>query len=171
MISSSAVIPMVNARDQVITGIVAPQAGEALIREVFPSVAAIPAVATPGRIFIKSIVLAPLGWGLMLPFYFLKILPGLARRYTLTNRRVMLRRGLKPVASGEVNLSEIDEVRVVTDANSQFFRAATLEIVSDGKVVLTLPGCPEAEAFRISILSSCRAWAPGRLKAVFVAAK
>ena len=107
----------------------------------------------------------------MLPFYFLKILPFMARRYTLTNRRVMLRRGLKPVADGEVKLSEIDEVRVVKDANSQFFRAATLEMVSDGKVVLTLPGCPEADAFRISIINSCKAWAPGRLKEVFVAAK
>ena len=162
---------MGKARDQVIPGIGAPGAGEALIREVFTSVAARPAVASLGRMCILSIAFAPLGWGLMLPFYFLKILPGLARRYTLTNRRVMLRRGLKPVASGEVKLSEIDDVRVVTDANSQFFRAATLEIVSDGKVVLTLPGCPEADAFRISILNSCRAWAPGRLKEVFVAAK
>jgi hypothetical protein len=162
---------MVNARDQVIAGVVAPQAGEALIREVFPSVAAMPAVATLGRTLILTFVLAPLGWGLMLPVYFLKILPFFARRYTLTNRRVMLRRGMKPVAAGEVPLSEIDEVRVVTDANSKFFRAATLEIVSGGKVMLTLPGCPEADAFRISILNACRAWAPGRLKEVFVAAK
>jgi hypothetical protein len=162
---------MVNAREQVVTGVVAPQAGEALIREVFPSVAAIPAVASLGRSLILSFVLAPLGWFLMLPFYFMKILPGLARRYTLTNRRVMLRRGIKPVPSGEVNLGDIDDVRVVTDGNSVFFRAATLEIVSGGKVALTLPGCPEAEAFRISILNACKAWAPGRLKAVFVPAK
>ena len=59
----------------------------------------------------------------------------------------------------------------MTDGNSQFFRAATLEIVSAGKVMLTLPGCPEADAFRISILNACRAWAPGRLKEVFVASK
>jgi hypothetical protein len=162
---------MVNAREQVVTGVVAPQAGEALIREVFPSVAAIPAVATLGRSLILSIVLAPLGWFLMLPFYFLKILPGMARRYTLTNRRVMIRRGLKPVASGEVNLGDIDDVRVVTDGNSKFFRAANLEIVSGGKVVLTLPGCPEAEAFRISVINACKAWAPGRLKPVFVPSK
>jgi hypothetical protein len=162
---------MSNVREQVVTGVVPPQLGEALIREVFPSVAAIPAVATPGRKLICSIVLAPAGWALMLPFYFLKILPGLARRYTLTNRRVMLRRGLKPVPSQEVKLSEIDDVRVVKDANSHFFRAATLEIVSGGKVVLTLPGVPEADAFRISILNACKAWAPGRIQPVFVPAK
>lgn len=162
---------MIHASQQVITGVVAPQAGEALIRETFPSVAAMPAVASLGRTCIRSIVLAPLGWGLMLPFYFLKILPGLARRYTLTNQRIMIRRGLKPVASAEVKLSEIDDVRVVKDANSVFFRAGTLEIVSNGKVVLTLPGVPEPDAFRISLLNACRAWAPGRLKEVFVPSK
>jgi hypothetical protein len=151
--------------------VVPPQLGEALIREVFPSVAAMPAVATLGRKLVCSIVLAPAGWALMLPVYFLKILPGVARRYTLTNRRVMLRRGLKPVPSQEVKLSEIDDVRVVKDANTQFFRAATLEIVSGGKVVLTLPGVPEADAFRISILNACKAWAPGRIQPVFVPAK
>jgi hypothetical protein len=157
--------------EQVVTGVVPPQLGEALIREAFPSVAAMPAVATLGRTLICSIALAPLGWFLMLPFYFLKVLPGFSRRYTLTNRRVMLRRGIKPVPSEEVKLSEIDDVRVVKDANSKFFRAGTLEIVSGGKTVLTLPGVPEPDAFRIAILNACRAWAPGRIQPVFVPAK
>jgi hypothetical protein len=162
---------MGNPREQVVAGVVPPQLGEALIREKFPSVAAIPAVATLGRTLICSIIGAPLGWALMLPFYFMKILPGLARRYTLTNRRLMIRRGLKPVPSAEVKLSEIDDVRMVKDANSAFFRAANLEIVSDGKVILTLPGVPDAEAFRIGVLNACKAWAPGRIKPVFVPAK
>ena len=38
-------------------------------------------------------VLAPLGWLLMSGFYFGKILPILMRRYTLTNRRLMIRKG------------------------------------------------------------------------------
>ena len=53
----------------------------------------------------------------MLPFYFLKILPFVARRYTVTNRRVMVRRGLKPVSSQEVALADIDEVRVRKDGD------------------------------------------------------
>ncbi len=162
---------MKDAYVQVVTGIVPPQLGEALIRESFPSVAAFVPVATAGRILICSIIGAPLGWFLMLPVYFLKILPFFARRYTVTNRRVMIRRGLKPLPSAEVSLAQIDEVRIVRDANSHFFRAGTLEMVSSGKVVLTLPAVPEPESFRIAILSACRAWAPGRIQPVFVPAK
>lgn len=160
-------------RKQVVVGVVPPQLGEALIREAFPSLAAFPAVATLGRLLILSIVGAPLGWGLMLPFYFLKVLPGLARRYQLTNRRLMACAGMRAVPKEEVPLADIDEVRVVTDANSKFFVAATLEIVSKGNVRMTLCGVPEAEAFRLAILNACKAWVPEKAKAqgVFIPSK
>src|SRR5581483_10612213 len=104
-----------------------------------------------GRLLILSIIGAPLGWGVMLFFYFLKILPVGALRYALTNRRLMVLRGWKQCSalhmiksktppSEEIPLAEIDDVRVVSDANSDFFRSGTLEVVSRGKVVLTLPG-------------------------------
>ncbi|MBL8797802.1 MAG: PH domain-containing protein [Planctomycetia bacterium] len=147
---------------QPITGIVPPQLGEATIRVAWPSVSATPAVATLGRKLILSIALAPLGWGLMLPFYFRKILPFLAMRYTLTNRRLMIQRGLKPQVSQEVALADIDEVRVVRDANSVFFRSGDLEIVSKGAVKLRLAGVPEPDAFRQAVLNSCMAWVPGK---------
>lgn len=160
-------------RNQAVTGVVPPQLGEALIRDTYPSVQAFPAVATLGRTLIFSIVGAPLGWAIMIPFYFMKVLPFLARRYTLTNRRVVIRHGLKGVPGEQVALAEIDDVRVVTDANSKFFVAATLEIISKGEVKLTLRGTPEAEAFRISILSACKAWVPekSRSQGVFIPAK
>src|SRR5437764_14665497 len=78
-----------------VTGLTPPQTGEALIREAYPSVTRFPAVASAGRALIRSIVGAPLGWGLMLFFYFLKILPFGALRYALTNRRLMVLRGWK----------------------------------------------------------------------------
>src|SRR6187401_656579 len=105
----------------------------------------------------------------MLPFYFLKVL----WRYRLTNRRLMICRGLKPAPSQEIPLSDIDEVRVVRDDNSQFFLAGTLEIVSKGIVKLTLPAVPEPDAFRLSILQACKAWVPEKSKeqGTFVPAK
>ena len=87
---------MNDVRRQAITGLVPPLFGEALIREAWPSVTAIPAAAGLGRALMRSIVLAPLGWALLLPVYFMKILPFIARRYTLTNRRLMVQRGLRP---------------------------------------------------------------------------
>jgi hypothetical protein len=107
-------------------------------------------------------ILAPLSWLLMAPFYFKKILPFLALRYTLTNRRLMIMRGLKPAPTQEIPLADIDEVRIVKDANTPFFGAANLEIVSNGKVALTLRGVPGPEAFKHAILNACMAWVPGK---------
>jgi len=156
---------MTDVRTQPVTGLTPPQVGEALIRGAWPSVAATPAVARLGRALILSIIGAPLGWLVMAPFYFMKVLPFLATRYTLTNRRVMIQRGLKPVPVQEVPLADIEEVRVVKDDNSAFFRSATLELVSKGQVALTLPGVPEPEAFRQAILNACMAWVPGKAAA------
>jgi hypothetical protein len=135
---------------------------EATIREVWPSVTVYSGVANLGEKLIRSIILAPLGWLLMLPVYFLKVLPFFARRYTLTNRRIMIQRGIKPVSVSEVALSEIDEVRLDRSTANPFFRAATLEIISQGKVALTLPGVPDPESFRAAILNACTAWVPGK---------
>lgn len=166
-----AVATMNEMREQVVTGVVPPALGEALIREAWPSVTAFPMVAHLGRKLILSIAGAPLGWMLMLPFYFFKILPFVARRYTLTNRRLMVRRGLKPEPTQEVALAEIDDARVVKDGASDFFRAGTLEIFSKDKIVLTLAGVPEPDSFRLAILNACTAWVPGKTRGPFVPAK
>src|ERR1700722_12508824 len=107
---------------QAVTGVVPPELGEAKIREAWPSVASHPAVASLGRRLTGTIVLAPLAWLLMSVVYFGKLLPVIGRRYTLTNRRLMIRNGWKAFPSKEVALAAIDEVRMVLDGNSDFFR-------------------------------------------------
>ncbi|HYV38254.1 MAG TPA: PH domain-containing protein [Gemmataceae bacterium] len=155
---------------QVITGVVPPLLGEARIREAYPSVQSKPAVASLGRALTGTIVLAPLGWLLMSAVYFGKVLLVIGRRYTLTNRRLMVRKGWKCSVGQEVGLADIDDVRVVLDANSDFFRAGNLEIISRGQVVMTLPGVPEPEGFRHAILNACNAWVPNRNRGPFLAA-
>jgi hypothetical protein len=151
--------------NQAIAGLLPPSLGEARIRDAYPSVAANFAIATLGYRLTQTIFLAPVAWIVMSVAYFGKVLPIIGRRYSLTNRRLMIRAGWagKPIA--EVPLSDIEEVRIVTDANSNFFRAATLEIVKSGKVVLSLPGVPEPDSFRQAILNTADAWVPGRCKA------
>jgi hypothetical protein len=156
---------MTDVRTQPVTGLTPPQIAEAWIRVAWPSVAAYPAVATLGRKLILSIAGAPLGWLVMAPFYFRKVLPIIGTRYTLTNRRLMIQQGLTRVPVAEVALSEIEEVRLVKDENSDFFRSATLEVISKGQVRLTLPGVREPDGFRHAILNACLAWVPGRAAA------
>lgn len=156
---------MADMQAQVITGVVSPEQGEALIRQTFPSVTTVPAIASLGRVVMGTPllrVLSPLVWPLLLLVYVKKVLPGLGTRYTLTNRRLMIQRGLRPSPAQSVPLADIDDVRLREDANSAFYRAATLEILHQGKVVLELPGVPEADSFRLAILNACKAWVPGR---------
>jgi hypothetical protein len=158
---------MVNATAQVVTGVVPPELGEAKIREAWPSVAASPALAGLGQALTRTIVLAPVAWMIMALAYFGKLLPFVARRYTLTNKRLMIRKGWSAKPVKEVALADIDEVRVQTNLNSNFFRAGTLEIVSKGQIVMMIPGMPEPDSFRQAILNACAAWVPGKAKALF----
>jgi len=151
---------MLDAAQKGATGVAPAHDGEVMIREVWPSVTIMPAAAALGQKLIRSIVLAPLGWFLLLPIYFLKILPFVAKRYTLTNRRLMIRRGLKATPSHEVSLDQFDDVRLVESSIDKFFRSATLEILSGSSVVLRLPAVPQADSFRRAVLDTRMAWAP-----------
>jgi hypothetical protein len=153
---------MTDGQKQAVTGLVPPQLDETTIRVVWPSVATSPAVAGMGRAMMRTIILAPLAWLMLAPFYFKKILPGLARRYTLTNRRLMIQRGWKRKSPQEIALSEIDDVRLNPDSYDGFYRTANLEIISKGQVVLTLLGVPNAESFRHAIVNAYKAWVPGK---------
>jgi uncharacterized membrane protein YdbT with pleckstrin-like domain len=149
---------MLDAAQKGATGVAPDHDGEVMIREVWPSVTIMPAAAALGQKLICSIVLAPLGWFLLLPIYFLKILPFVAKRYTLTNRRLLIRRGLKATPAQQVPLNQIDDVRLVESSIDKFFRSATLEILSGGNVVLRLPAIPQADSFRRAVLDTRIAW-------------
>jgi hypothetical protein len=92
-------------------------------------------------------------------------MPFLSTRYTLTNRRLMIQRGLKPRPVHEVALSDIDDVRIVQDSHVDFYKSATLEVLSKDRVVLTLKGVPESDSFRHTILNTVAAYVPGKSKA------
>src|SRR5215207_144424 len=105
-----------------ITGLLPPEIAESRIRERWPSVASVPAIASLGRKLNDTYLLAPLGWLLMSTVFFGKFIPFKARRYTITNRRAMITLGLTRKPGPEVPLQFIDDVNVVYDANSDFFR-------------------------------------------------
>ena len=151
-------LSMIDMSQQAVTGLVPPQVGEALIREVFPSVTANPGVAAVGEKLARTIVLAPVAWPSLGFFYFKKIAPVFAKRYTLTNKRLMIRRGLKPKPTRQIDLADIEDVRLQPGSYSHFYRSGTLEIVSRGQVAMRLRGVPEAEGFRRTIINACLAF-------------
>jgi uncharacterized membrane protein YdbT with pleckstrin-like domain len=134
------------------------------IREIWPSVKRVPAVANLGKLLNNTIVLAPLGWLVMAGVYFGKVLPFVAVRYRLTDKRIMILRGWKGSIRQQVPLAEIDDVQLDPASIDQFFRSANLKIIHGGKAVMTLVAVPDAESFRHAILDARNAWAPGRVK-------
>ena len=155
-------VTMMDSRSQAVSGLAPPQLAEATMRVVWPSVAAFPGPAAVGRALMSSMILAPLGWLLLAPVYFLKVLPGFARRYVLTNRRLMFQKGLHLNSVQEVALADIDDVLIDKDGNSEFYRSANLRIIAHGQTAMTLHGVVGPEAFRHAILSACMAWVPGK---------
>jgi hypothetical protein len=171
---SQDVVPSANGQmpRQAVAGLMPPQLAEAMIREVWPSVRSISAsLAGLSAALMRSLFLAPLGWGLNLLLFGRKFAPMLCQRYTLTNRRLMIQRGWKPTPAQEVALKDIDDVRLVPDSYDAFYRAGDLQVLSGGKEVLKLVSVPEPESFRQAIVNAVKAWGgPDKLKGPFVPA-
>jgi hypothetical protein len=156
---------------QAVAGLMPPELGEAMIREVWPSVTAyMRGMTRLAATLMKTVFLAPLGWLVLAPVFGRKLSPVICQRYTLTNRRLMIRRGLKPSPAKEVLLSEIDDVRIVPDSLDSFYLAGDLEVISKGQAVMRLAGVPEPESFRHSILNAVKAWVPEKAKGPWLAA-
>ena len=157
---------LVQIQDQAVTG-VASSRSEALIREIWPSVTTSPAAAGLAKRLQRSIFLAPIGWLVLAPVWgahLLGFLPGLGRlavRYRLTNKRLAVCTGFPPKVSREVSLDRIHNVKLITEDETGFYLAATLEMLDDkGATIFTLPGVPEPESVRNSIMQAVTAWGP-----------
>jgi hypothetical protein len=157
---------------QAVAGLMPPQLSEAMIREVWPSIMdASAGIASLSGKLIRSVFLAPFGWMLNGLLFGKKLAPIVCKRYTLTNRRLMVRRGWKPAPIHEVALQDIDEVRLVPDSYDAFYRSGDLQVFSGGKEVLKLTGVPDPESFRHAILNAVKAWGgPDKLKGPFIPA-
>ncbi len=156
---------------QAVAGLMPPQLAEAMIREVWPTVAAFsPGLSRLGERLMKTIVLAPLAWLLLAPLFGWKFRPFFCRRYTLTNRRLMIQRGIKPEPVAEVPLAEIDDVRLAPETYDPFFLSGDLEVLSKGQVRLRLPGVSEPESFRHAVINAVKAWVPDKAKGPFLPA-
>jgi hypothetical protein len=160
-----------------VTGLVPPEVAEATIREAWPGFAAgSPAFGKLLQKLTATIILAPLAWLLLAPAFLLirvGLAPLLTRRYVLTNRRLLIRKGFNPKAKPveEIPLAAIDDVRLDEASKNAFYRCADLEVWSQGKPALKLPAVPEAESFRRAIINAYKAWVPGKAdNAAFVPA-
>ena len=179
---------MEDLRKQAVTGLIPPQVTEATIAIRWPSVAAymggkpadlgqaiqeaakrllqgVMALPQLWLVCLLLILLTPIAaliavaaWILLAPFYFVKLMPFLMRRYVLTNKRVMVQEGWALTPGLQVNLSDIKEVRVAPGSERPFYLSADLEFLFGESGSMTLRGVPEYMTFKSAIENAYLAW-------------
>lgn len=149
-----------------IAGVVPPEYAEATITTTWPSNAATGLGRLLGRlysiragvwIFTVGNIVALLSIPVALGLFFYLLAPGVARRYRLTNRRVLIESGvtLKPLSW--VDLTEFDAIVIEVLPGQAWYPAGDL-IFSKGPIeTFRLQGVPRPEGFRNTCLEAQRA--------------
>ena len=89
-------------------------------------------------------------------------MPGACRRYTLTNRRLIVQLGLTAKDGPSIGLDEFDAVEVGIMPGQDFLHAGDLIFKRDGKEVFRLPGVSRPEGFRQVCLKARNSLIRGR---------
>lgn len=130
---------------------------------VWPTLAATSLGRTLGRLYTIPIGIGWLTLGklivllsipVMLPLFFLTLLPHTARRYRLTNRRVIIEKGVAGHAERWVELDRFDTIDVVVQPGQAWYPAGDL-VFHNGQVeTFRLTGVSRPETFRQTCLKA-----------------
>jgi hypothetical protein len=149
---------------QPIAGVYPAESREVTVMTVWPSVAKYPLGQALGRlyairwpdiyIFRLGNLLALLCIPLSLPLFFLRIAPGIGTRYRLTNRRVIVERGLVGSEDKAVDLDRFDTIDIAVQPGQAWYDAGDLVFKLGNVETFRLEGVSRPEAFRATCLKS-----------------
>lgn len=150
-----------NLSQQPISGVVPPATAEATVMTVWPSVASTGLGRSLGRLYRiregvgpisvgRLALLATIPLGLML--YFSLRMPWAIRRYRLTNRRVLIERGINPVVEQYVDLDRFDAIDLAVSPGQEWYAAGDLVFRRGPIETLRLAGVSRPESFRQTCL-------------------
>jgi hypothetical protein len=153
---------------QAISGVTAPEAAEVTVMIVWPTIAATSLgralgrlysiragfgrVVTFGRIFVLLSI--PVALGL---FFFL-LLPGIGRRYRLTNRRVIIEHALSGKPDRWVALEDFDGIRIEVLPGQEWHAAGEMIFLKGQVESFRLHGVSRPESFRQTCLKVRQAY-------------
>lgn len=147
---------------QAITGVTPFQSGEATVMTVWPSICALAIGRWIGRICmiggkspwaigkLLALLLIPVA----INVFFHMLSPWGARRYRLTNRRVIVEKGLKPVEDRSVEFDRFDTIEVEVLPGQEWFPAGDLVFKKGAVETFRLSGVPRPETFRQTCLKA-----------------
>jgi hypothetical protein len=99
-------------------------------------------------------LIALLSIPIALVLYFMRIAPGIGVRYRLTNRRIIVERGLTSVQDKAVDLDRFDSVNVDVQPGQAWYHAGDLVFKLGNVETFRLEGVSRPEAFRETCLKS-----------------
>ncbi len=152
---------------QPIAGVAPPELKETTIAIVWPSIAAYPS----GR-FLGGLYSIRLGFYIVrvgnflalasiphaLALYFWKLLPWVGSRYRLTNKRLIVERGMKYLEEKSVELDRYSEIDIVVQPGQAWFHAGDLIFRHDNVETFRLEGVSRPESFRQICLKAQRGY-------------
>lgn len=142
---------------QAIAGVVPPGSGEVDSMTIWPTIGRYSLGRTVGKLsanrtgwgfFTLGKVLAVVTIPISLVAFAWRLLPFVARRYTLTNQRVVVEKGLSKVEEKSISLDEFDAIEVRVTPGQEFFHAGDLVFKRGTEEVLCLSGVSRPEPFR-----------------------
>jgi hypothetical protein len=154
--------------DQAITGVSPASVKETMIMTVWPSNAMYGvgralgqayAIEFPGiYIFKLGNLFALLSIPIALVLYFMRVAPFVGRRYTLTNRRVIVYRGLQVEEERSVPLDRFDAIDVVVRPGQEWYDAGDLVFRMGNTETFRLVGVSRPRAFRAQCIKAHMAY-------------
>ncbi len=154
---------------QAITGVSPPELAEVSIATAWPSIAITRLGRWMGKLFENNTVVGPLhltlgriavlmSIPLALKLYFFNLLPFRCRRYRLTNRRVIIQKGLSAADERWTSLDDFDEIQIIVQPGQAWYRCGDLAFVKGKVESLRLLAVPHPEAFRATCLKAQRSY-------------
>lgn len=152
---------------QPISGVSPAELKETTVMTVWPSIACYGLGRTLGSlyairwpdiyIFRLGNLIALASIPIALALYFLRILPFLGTRYTLTNRRVVVQKGLSSAEDKFVDFDRFDAIDIVVQPGQAWFDAGDLVFKLGAMETFRLDGVSRPESFRATCLKSQQA--------------
>lgn len=141
-----------------IAGVVPSEISEVTCKVVWPTIGA----TRVGR-FVGQLVGVRLGLGKLLALatiplsvavFFWQLMPYVCRRYALTNRRIIIRKGLGAIDEKWINLDEFTSIDIEVLPGQGPLRAGDLILRRDSREILRLAGVSRPETLRQVLLTA-----------------
>ena len=152
---------------QPIAGVTPAETREATVMTVFPTLAATEAGRLIGRLCsvqvgygfftlgkLFALALIPFAIGL----FAVSLFPGVIRRYRLTNRRVVVQRGLRSIDERWVDFDRFDTIDIEVLPGQEWYPAGDLVFRRGAVETFRLAGVSRPETFRHTCLAARRGY-------------